>query len=74
MVIDETLNKNTMNQIIMFDFTVSQKGELTKLTVNTQSDNSTLAELPKLIKLFFPKLDISLYQPSTQRRLQSSNG
>jgi hypothetical protein len=41
--IDATLNKNTINQIIMFDFTVSQKGELTKLTVNTQSDNSTLA-------------------------------
>ena len=58
----------------MFRVTIFRNGTISRIEFNRLNDNTTIGELPKLLKMFFPKLDMYLYfPPETQRRLQSLN-
>ena len=51
----------------MFKFYLCANGTLANLTFNEKNDNRTIGELPKMIKLFFPQLEKSLYQVLPQK-------
>ena len=56
----------------MFRVSVFRNGTIKRIEFDRQEDNETIGELPKYLKLFFPKLDQHLYA-SQSRLLQQTN-
>lgn len=56
----------------MFRMNVFRNGTINTMEFNKQNDNLTISEIPKMIKMFFPSLDLYLYT-SSGRRLQSTS-
>ena len=55
----------------MFRVKVFRNGTLDTIEFNKLSNNETIGDLPKYLKMFFPKLDKYLYE-SESRLLQSA--